>query len=122
LNRGLLVWHFYHTALADEEGGIGGILVRCGQALERLTGLLELFASNTPRLSGLLHVADLGRYATQLTNQRETSVALEPGPHLSRGGTVNALCLPPDVDIWQRFVPDLKEGFQLVIDELFREP
>jgi Domain of unknown function (DUF2357) len=118
----LLVWHFYHTALDGNEGGLRPVLARCGQALERLTALLQLFAPNTPRLSGLLVVADLGRYATQHKNQHETSVGLEPGPHLSSGGTVNALCLPPDVDIWQRFVPDLMEGFQLVIEELFREP
>jgi hypothetical protein len=66
----------------------------------------------------LLLVADLGRDATQLKAAGAPCVVLEPGPHLRTGGAVNALCLPPDVDTWPQFVPDLREGFQLVIEEL----
>jgi hypothetical protein len=118
----LLVWHFYHTALGRDKGGLGGIMVRCGKAVEQLTADLRRFAQSQLRLSGLLLVADLGRYATRVENEREPCVALEPGPRLSTGGSVNALCLPPDVDVWQRFVTDFREGLQLVIEELLDRP
>jgi hypothetical protein len=97
-------------------------MVRCGKAVEQLTADLRRFAQSQLRLSGLLLVADLGRYATRVENEREPCVALEPGPRLSTGGAVNALCLPPDVDVWQRFVTDFREGLQLVIEELLDRP
>ncbi len=118
-NCALLVWHFYHTALGLDEGGLAGILDRCGQALEQLAKDMHRFSQSQLRLSGLLLVSDLGCYATQLKNQGKTSVVLEPGPRLSTGGGVYALCLPPDVDTWQRFVLDFRTGFQLVIEALF---
>lgn len=121
-DRALLVWHFYHTALGHHEGGLEGIVARCGQALEQLTADLRRFAQSQLRLSGLLFVADLGRYAMRIENEGEPCVVLEPGPHLSPGGSVNALCLPPEVDVWHRFVPDFREGFQLVIEELLDRP
>jgi len=37
-------------------------------------------------------------------------------------GVVNALCLPPDVDTWPQFVPDLIAGFTSVIEELVGKP
>lgn len=118
LNRALLVWHFYHTSLGSDEGGLKGIMDRCGQALDQLIADIRRFGQSSLWLSGLLLVADLGRNATQLEKEHEPCVVLEPGPRLKAGGTVNALCLPPDVDAWSRFVPDFKVGFQLVIEEL----
>jgi hypothetical protein len=67
-------------------------------------------------------VADLGRDATQLKGNGKPCVVLEPGPRLKTGGAVNALCLPPDVDTWPQFVPDLTAGFESVIEELVGKP
>jgi hypothetical protein len=120
-NCALLVWHFYHTALRCDAGGLEGILARCGQAVEQLTAM-HRFAHSRLQLSGLLLVADLGRDATQLKDDGVPCVVLEPGSRLRTGGAVNALCLPPDVDTWPQFVPDLREGFQLVIEELLGKP
>jgi len=47
----LLVWHFYHAALASCEGGMRALLDRCGQALELLTFDLQRFAQVHYRLS-----------------------------------------------------------------------
>jgi hypothetical protein len=118
----LLVWHFYHTALGREPDGLKGILARCGQALEQLTVDIHRFAHSQLQLNGLLLVADLGRDVTQLKDDSAPCVVLEPGPHLNTGGVVNALCLPSDVDTWPQFVPDFREGFQLVIEELLGKP
>lgn len=120
-NCALLVWHFYHTALGREEGGFQGILARCGQAVEQLTADIRRFAHSQLQLSGLILVADLGRDQMQNQSEYKPCVVLEPCPPLSTGGTVNALCLPPDVDAWSQFVPDFREGFQLVIEELLGE-
>jgi hypothetical protein len=117
-NCALLVWHFYHAALGLDEGGLVGILDRCGQALDQLTADIRRFGQSPLRLSGLLLAADLGRSATRFEKEHEPCVVLEPGPRLKSGGTVNALCLPPDVDAWSHFVPDFKVGFQLVVEEL----
>ncbi|HOC54070.1 MAG TPA: DUF2357 domain-containing protein [Verrucomicrobiota bacterium] len=122
LNRALLVWHFYHTSLARDEGGLKGILDRCGQAIDRFNTAILRPDSTRLRLSGLLLTADLGRNATHLQNESQTCVVLEPGPRLSSGGAVNALCLPPDVDAWARFAPDFKDGFRLVLDEILATP
>jgi hypothetical protein len=121
-NCALLVWHFYHTALRCDEGGLEGILARCGQAVEQLTSDIHRFTHSQLQLGGLLLVADLGRDATQLKDDGKSCVVLEPGPRLKTGGAVNALCLPPDVDTWPQFVSDLREGFQLVIEELLGKP
>jgi len=122
LNRALLVWHFYHTSFGDDEGGLKSILSRCGQALEQLAVDIRRFAQSQFQFGGLLLVADLGRNATQLQRGHATCVVLEPGPRLSTCGRVNALCVPPDVDAWERFVPDFREGFQLVLEELLDGP
>ncbi|MEW6105135.1 MAG: DUF2357 domain-containing protein, partial [Bacillota bacterium] len=121
-SRALLVWHFYHTALSHDEGGLAGILDRCAQAVEQLEKDMRRFAQSQLRLSGLLLVADLDHSATQLEKYSKTCVVLEPGPRLSIGGSVNALCLPPDADAWQHFVDDFQAGFQTVIEELLGEP
>ena len=117
-DRALLVWHFYHIALANEEGGIGGILVRCGQALEQLTADIRRFAHSQLQLSGLLLVADLGRDETQIEGEQEPCIVLESGPRLRTGGSANALCLPPDIDARQRLIDDFQAGFETVIEEL----
>jgi len=119
-NRALLVWHFYHASLGRAEGGLQGILARCARALEQLESDVRRYAQSPAHLSGLLLVADLGRSATQDARQNDRCVALEPGPRLTSGGGVNALCLPPDVDAWRRFSTDLKEGFELVVEETLR--
>ncbi len=120
-NRALLVWHFYHASLERAEGGLQGILARCACGLEQLGADIRRYAQNQVHLSGLLLIADLGRSATQDARQNERCVALEPGPRLTSGGGVNALCLPPpDVDAWRRFSSDLKEGFELVVEETLR--
>jgi len=92
------------------------------KAVEQLTSDMHRFAHSQLQLSGLLLVADLGRDATQLKDDGKSCVVLEPGPRLKTGGVVNALCLPPDVDTWPQFVSDLREGFQLVIEELLGKP
>jgi hypothetical protein len=120
-NRALLVWHFYHTALYCDAGGLNGILARCGQAVEQLTEDMRRFAHSQLQLSGLLLVADLGSDTTRLKGNGKPCVVLEPGPRLKTGGAVNALCLPPDVDTWPQFVPDLTAGFESVIEELVDE-
>jgi hypothetical protein len=112
----LLVWHFYHSSLS-REGGLSTILSRCGRATEQLRQDIRRFTQTNLDLSGLLLVADLSRDAALEAQRNAPCVVLEPGPRLRCGGTINALCLPPDVDAWQRFVPDFKEGFQLVLDE-----
>jgi hypothetical protein len=122
LKRALLVWHFYHTALGRDEGGLRGILTRCVQALDQLMEDIQRFAQNHLQLSGMLLVADLSRSATRFEKQQESCVGLEQGPGLRAGGTVYALCLPPDVDAWQRFVPDFKGGFQLILEEVLGRP
>jgi Domain of unknown function (DUF2357) len=121
LNRGLLVWHFYHTALGRDEGGLAGIVARCGQAVEQLTADMRRFAQSQLQLSGLILVADLGCYATQFESEDEPCVVRERGSPMSNGGVVNALCLPPNVNARRRFVHDLKTDFQVVIDELLGE-
>jgi hypothetical protein len=121
-NRALLVWHFYHTALRREPDSLKGILARCGQAVEQLMSDMHRFAHSQLQLSGLLLVADLGRDVTQLKDDSASCIVLEPSPYLHTGVAVNALCLPPDVDTWPQFVPDLREGFQLVIEELLGKP
>lgn len=122
-NRALLIWHLCHTALGGDKGELQNLLYRCSQALERLAISLRCFAPNAPQLSGLLLVADLGRITTLDEKQYKACTILESCPlPLSTGGTLNALCLPPDVDAWQRFVPDLKAGLQLVIEELLGKP
>jgi hypothetical protein len=90
--------------------------------LEQLTVDIHRFAHSQLQLNGLLLVADLGRDVTQLKDDSAPCVVLEPGPHLNTGGVVNALCLPSDVDTWPQFVPDFREGFQLVIEELLGKP
>ena len=117
LNRALLVWHFYHAALAQQQGGLPAILQRCGQAVETLTSDLRRFAQTHVRLSGLLLTADLGRMVTREARQDSPAVVLEPGPHLADGGAVNALCIPSDVDAWPRFATDFRKGFDLVLEE-----
>jgi len=82
---------------------------------------MRRFAHSQLQLSGLLLVADLGRDATQFYGNGKACVVLEPGPRLNTGGVVNALCLPPDVDTWPQFVPDLREGFHLVVEELLNK-
>jgi hypothetical protein len=120
--RALLVWHFYHTALDRDEGGLEGILTRCAQALNQLTEDIQRFAQTRLQLSGMLLVADLSRSATRFESQQEACVVLEPGPRLAGEGAVYALCLPPDVDVWQSFVRDFKEGFELVLKETSKGP
>jgi hypothetical protein len=110
----LLVWHFYHTALGRDEGGLAGILDRCAQALEQLEKDLRRFTQSQLRLSGLLLVADLDRSATRL--------GIVPEGPSSVGGSVYALCLPPDVDARQCFADDFRTGFQSVIEELLGKP
>jgi hypothetical protein len=83
---------------------------------------MHRFAHSQLQLSGLLLVADLGRDVTQLKDDSASCIVLEPSPYLHTGVAVNALCLPPDVDTWPQFVPDLREGFQLVIEELLGKP
>jgi hypothetical protein len=90
--------------------------------LEQLTADIRRFAQSQLRLGGLLLVADLGRDATRMEKQSKPCVVLEPGPRLSFGGAVDALCLPPDADVWKRFAPDLRAGVQLVIEELLGKP
>jgi len=121
LNCGLLVWHFYHTALGRDKCGLAGIVARCGQAVEQLAADMRRFAQSQLQLSGLILVADLGQYATQFESEDEPCVVLEPGPPLSNGGTVKALCLPPNVDARLHFVDDFKARFHSVVEELFGE-
>ncbi len=118
LSRALLVWHFYHASLAQQTGGLPAILHRCGQALETLASDARRFAQSQTRLSGLLLTADLGRMVAHGARQDSPAVVLEPGPHLAGGGSVNALCIPPDVDAWPQFATDFRKGFDLVLEEL----
>ena len=115
-NRALLVWHFYHASLGRIEGGIRGVLNRCGEALTTLSSDLRRFAQSGLRLSGLLLVADFERMAPKEASF-SPSVALEPGPRLPTGGGVNALCIPPDVDAWPRFANDFNDGLRLIMEE-----
>jgi len=117
LNRALLVWHFYHASLGQLEGGVQGILNRCGEAVETLSSDLRRFAQSNLRLSGLLLVADLGRVVAKEGRHDSPAVALEPGPRLAAGAAVNALCVPPDVDAWPRFAADFSDGLRLVLEE-----
>jgi len=119
-SRALLVWHFYHASLAQSEGGLLGILNRCGEAIEMLGSDMRRFAQSNIHLSGLLLVADLARDTAKETRGTSPSVALEPGPRLGRGGAVNALCIPPDVDAWSKFATDFRNGVELVFEEFFR--
>lgn len=119
LNRALLVWHFYHASLGRVEGGVQGILNRCGEAVEILSSDLRRFAQSNLRLSGLLLVADLGRVVARGGRHDSPAVALEPGPRLAAGAAVNALCVPPDVDAWPRFAADFSDGLRLVLEEFF---
>jgi len=118
-DRALLVWHFYHTTLADEEGGIGGILDRCSQALEQLTADIRRFAHSQLQLSGLLLVADLGRDETQIEGEQEPCIVLESGPQLRTGGSTYGLRLPPNVDARRRFINDCQARIETVIEQLF---
>jgi len=118
INRALLVWHYYHAALAQEPGGFPASVQRCAQALEILNSDLRRFSQSQVRLSGLLLTADLGRVTSQDNRQTAQSVILEPGPHLVGGGAVNALSVPPDVVGWPNFAADFREGFNLVLQEL----
>jgi hypothetical protein len=117
-DRALFVWHFYHAALTGLERDLQPILARCGRALEQLGGDMRRFAQAAPRIGGVLIVPDLARGATLDDRTERECVALEPGPRLVGGGAVNALCLPPDVDTWSRFVPDLLEGLAAVVEDL----
>jgi hypothetical protein len=114
----LLVWHYYHAALAQEKGGICACLQRCAQALEVLNSDIRRFSQFHVRLSGFLLTADLGRVISRDNRQNFQSVILEPGPHLASGGAVNALSVPPDVVAWPNFAPDFREGFNLILQEL----
>ena len=120
LNRALLVWHFYHASLCQLDGGLNGVLSRCGNAIEVLSSDLRRFARSSIRLSGLLLVADLGRVVAKEARGDSPAVVLEAGPHFTNGGAVNALCVPPDVDAWPRFATDFRGGFDLVLEEFLR--
>jgi hypothetical protein len=111
------VWHFYHSSLGRLEGGLQGILNRCGKAIETLSADLRRFAQSNLRLSGLLLVADLARVVAKEGRHNSPAVALEPGPRLATGAAVNALCIPPDVDAWPRFAADFGDGLRLVLEE-----
>lgn len=120
LNRALLVWHFYHASLSRLDGGLSGILNRCGKALEMLASDLRRFAQSNVRLSGLFLVADLDRVVAKEARGNSPAVALEDGPRLLSGGTLNALCVPPDVDAWPKFASDFRGGFDLVLEEFLK--
>lgn len=120
LNRALLVWHFYHASLAQLDGGLRGVLNRCGKALEILSSDLRRFAQSNVRLSGLLLVADFGRVVAKEARGNSPAVALEDGPRFTNGGAVNALCVPPDVDVWPKFAADFRGGFDLVLEEFLK--
>lgn len=120
LNRALLVWHFYHASLSHLDGGLRGVLARCGKALETLSSDLRRFAQSNVRLSGLLLVADLGRVVAKEARGNSPAVALEDGPRLANGGAVNALCVPPDVDAWPKFAADFRGGFDLIVEEFLK--
>ena len=120
LNRALLVWHFYHASLSQLDGGLNGVLTRCGKALEILSSDLRRFAQSNVRLSGLLLVADLGRVVAKEARGNSPAVALEAGPHFTNGSAVNALCVPPDVDVWPKFAADFRGGFDLVLEEFLK--
>ncbi|HWD93539.1 MAG TPA: DUF2357 domain-containing protein [Verrucomicrobiae bacterium] len=118
INRALLVWHYYHAALAEDPGGLTASLQRCAAALEILNSDLRRFSQSKVQLSGFLLTADLGRTASRDNRQNLQSVILEPGPHLTGGGAVNALSVPPDVVAWPNFAPDFREGLSLILQEL----
>lgn len=118
LSRGLLVWHFYHASLSKIHGGLRGVVSRCGKALESLSSDLRRFAQSNVRFSGLILVADLGRGVAKEARDDSPAVTLEGGPGLVNGGSVHALCVPPDVDAWPRFAADFRSGFDLVLEEL----
>ena len=120
LNRALLVWHFYHASLSQLDGGVRGVLGRCGSALETLSSDLRRFSQSNLRLSGLLLVADLGRVVAKEARGNSPAVALEDGPRLPDGGAVNAFCVPPDVDAWPKFAADFRGGFDLVLEEFLK--
>ena len=117
-NRALLVWHFYHAGLSRSNGGLQKLLRRCRDALEILNTDLQRFAQVAYRLSGLLLVAEPGESVTRRPDQDQPCVVLEPGHRLAAASSVNALCLPPDMDARERFVQDLIESVQLVLEEL----
>lgn len=120
LNRAILVWHFYHSSLSHLNGGLRGVLARCGKALETLSSDLRRFARSNVRLSGLLLVADLGRVVAKEARGHSPAVVLEDGPRLENGGAVNALCVPPDVDAWPKFSADFRGAFDLVLEEFLK--
>jgi len=120
LNRAILIWHFYHASLSNHDGGLCGVLARCGKALERLSEDLKRFAQSNMRLSGLLLVADLGRVVAKEARLDSPAVVLEDGPHLTNGGSINALCVPPDVEAWPKFATDFRNGIDLVFEELLQ--
>ncbi len=120
LNRALLVWHLYHASLSRTQGGLPGLLDRCGTSLNTLSSDMRRFAHSRLRLSGLVLVADLERRAVEEGANERTTVQLEPGTKLSDGGAMNALCVPPDVEAWPRFSRDFCVGVGLVVEELLR--
>jgi hypothetical protein len=120
LNRAMLVWHFYNASLSNHDGGLRGVLARCGKALETLSADFRRFAQSNVRLSGLLLVADLGRVIKKDTRTDPSAIVLEDGPRLSSGGSVNALCVPPDVEAWPKFAADFRNGLDLVFEELLQ--
>ncbi len=117
LNRALLVWHSYHAAFTHSIKDIQGILTRCGEALEVLASDMRRFGQSNLRLSGLLLIADLARVVAKESRPELRTLALEPGPRLASGGSVNALCVPPDVDTWPGFAADFRGALQLAMEE-----
>lgn len=114
--RALLVWHLYQAGAGGRQNLVASAMERCAAAMDQLQADFRRFAGSSIALDGLLFVADLGRSIAHSGEERSACVALEPGPS-SGGCRVNALCLPPDVDGWERFVSDLKEGMGLVLEE-----
>jgi hypothetical protein len=115
-DRALLVWHLYHAGSDDRRSWLASTMERCAGALLQLHADMRRFVGSRVALSGLLFVADLGRSVALADRGQAACVALEPGPAVGNG-RVNALCLPPDVDGWERFVPDLRAGMSLILEE-----